>query len=148
MMKAKKASPNKKSPIKKGKIDAKTGTLYQDGMAISDRPNARSEFKHSGIEVEAAKALGSRRVNRVQKRADKKSSKLSKKVKLGGKARVGRVADRRRKRSRKASNKADKVTTKRFQNTEQGGKDGYNRLIERDNKRRKETAAAKDADKK
>lgn len=144
MMKAKKAS--EKSPLEKGKIDEKTGTLYQDGMAVSDAHNARSEFKHSGIEIEAAKALGSRRVDRVQKRAGKKNSKLSKKVKLGGKSRVGRVANRRRKRSKKASDKADKVTTKRFQNTEQGGKDGYNRLIERDNKERKERAAERAAE--
>ena len=135
----------KKSPLEKGEIDPETGTLYQDGMAVSDASNARSEFKHSISEIEAAKALGSKKVDRVQKRAGKKSSKLSKKVKFGGKSRVGRVNNRRRTKSKKASNKADEVTTKRFQNTEQGGKDGYNRLIERDNKERKERAAERAA---
>ena len=133
------------SPAKKGTKNEETGTIYQDGMAISDRKEASSEYSHSGIEVEAAKELGSGRVDRSQKRAQRKDAKQQKKVKFGSAKRAGRVKTRRRKKSAKASSRADKITNKRFSETEQGGQDRYNLIIERDNRERKERDAARAA---
>ena len=123
--------------------DDETGTYYHRGMAKSDRPQAQSDIRHSGIEVEAAKQLNSGKVNRAQRRAQRKTIKEQQAIKFGSSARRKRVSERRDNKARKAGERSDRITRKRFDEMSDLGKKEYNRVIERDNKEKKERTAEK-----
>ena len=125
--------------------DDETGTYYYHGMAQSDRPQASTDLI-SGIEVEAAKQLASGRVNRAQKRAERKRNKASRSVKFGSAKRKSKVHGKRMERAAKAAEKARDKTRKRFDKMSDLSKKEYNKVIERDNRERKEREAARDAE--
>ena len=125
------------SPAKKSTKNEETGTIYQDGMALKDN---KTEHRYSHTDAEAAKELGSGRVNRSHKRHHRKASKMGTAKGLSKEAR-GRRNVRKSNRSKAAKTRAEELTAKRFAKTEGIGQDRYNLIIERHNKKRKESKA-------
>ena len=140
------SAPMKKIPESGTGRDNETGTYYYKGMAQSDRPQASTGLV-SGIEVEAAKQLGSGKVNRAQKRAKKKVNKFNRSIKVGGAKRRSRVRERREDKATRTTERARDLTTKRFDKMSDLGKKEYNKVIERDNRERKERAEKRAAQK-
>ena len=117
--------------------DDETGTHYYHGMAQRDD---QRDALYSSTDAEAARQLGSKKVDRAHRRHKRKAGRMGDAKGLSKEARKRRN-ERRVRKAVKAEERAQELTAKRFAETEKVGQDEYNRVIESHNKKARERDA-------